>query len=84
MTPDRASLAQGPGGGSGTAEDARLEEQAAGKGEWRRWGPYVSDRAWGTVREDYSASGDAWKDMKAGFTGAWDEMKKGYEAAKGS
>ena len=49
-----------PGGGSGTAEDARLEEQAAGKGEWRRWGPYVSDRAWGTVREDYSADGDAW------------------------
>ena len=27
---------------------------------WRRWGPYVSDRAWGTVREDYSADGDAW------------------------
>ncbi|MGD0966407.1 MAG: glucosidase, partial [Candidatus Acidiferrales bacterium] len=27
---------------------------------WRRWGPYVSDRAWGTVREDYSANGDAW------------------------
>ena len=49
-----------PGGGSGTAEDARLEEQAAGKGEWQRWGPYVSDRAWGTVREDYSAGGDAW------------------------
>jgi hypothetical protein len=28
--------------------------------EWRRWGPYVSERAWGTVREDYSADGDAW------------------------
>src|SRR5262249_35825238 len=27
---------------------------------WRRWGPYVSDRAWGTVREDYSPNGDAW------------------------
>src|SRR5579863_6109042 len=27
---------------------------------WRRWGPYVSDRSWGTVREDYSANGDAW------------------------
>jgi hypothetical protein len=27
---------------------------------WRRWGPYVSDRSWGTVREDYSADGDAW------------------------
>ncbi len=29
--------------------------------EWRRWGPYVSERAWGTVREDYSADGDAWR-----------------------
>ena len=47
-------------GRNATAEGARLEEQAAGKGEWRRWGPYVSDRAWGTVREDYSADGDAW------------------------
>src|ERR1051325_11669686 len=27
---------------------------------WRRWGPYVSDRSWGTVREDYSHDGDAW------------------------
>ena len=27
---------------------------------WERWGPYVSDRAWGTVREDYSENGDAW------------------------
>src|SRR4051812_43499380 len=28
--------------------------------EWKRWGPYLSERAWGTVREDYSADGDAW------------------------
>jgi hypothetical protein len=28
---------------------------------WRRWGPYLSDRAWGTVREDYSADGNAWR-----------------------
>ena len=27
---------------------------------WRRWGPYMAERSWGTVREDYSASGDAW------------------------
>jgi hypothetical protein len=27
---------------------------------WKKWGPYVSDRQWGTVREDYSANGDAW------------------------
>ncbi|MBK9030890.1 MAG: glucosidase [Myxococcales bacterium] len=30
---------------------------------WRRWGPYVADRAWGTVREDYSAAGDAWRHL---------------------
>src|SRR5262245_63609531 len=29
-------------------------------GEWRRWGPYLSERAWGTVREDYSPDGNAW------------------------
>jgi len=39
-----------------TAEHARLADPAA----WRRWGPYLSERQWGTVREDYSAGGDAW------------------------
>ena len=43
-----------------TAEEERLEEAHAGKAAWRRWGPYVSERQWGTVREDYSESGDAW------------------------
>ncbi len=38
------------------AERSRLSEP----GGWRRWGPYLSERQWGTVREDYSASGDAW------------------------
>jgi mannosylglycerate hydrolase MGH1-like protein len=42
-----------------TAEHERLEEPTE-REAWRRWGPYVSDRAWGTVREDYSAHGDAW------------------------
>ncbi|CAN5353896.1 glucosidase [soil metagenome] len=42
-----------------TAEHRRLEEAREGK-KWRRWGPYLSERHWGTVREDYSASGDAW------------------------
>src|SRR4029077_1443148 len=37
------------------AERARLDDP-----EWKRWGPYVSERAWGTVREDYSADGDVW------------------------
>jgi hypothetical protein len=43
-----------------TAEEVRLEESTARTKHWKRWGPYVSERAWGTVREDYSASGDAW------------------------
>jgi hypothetical protein len=42
-----------------TAEHRRLAEADAGG--WRDWGPYVAERAWGTVREDYSADGDAWR-----------------------
>ncbi|WP_239015032.1 glucosidase [Streptomyces sp. CdTB01] len=47
---------------SGTAggERQRLEEADSGRVAWRRWGPYLSERQWGTVREDYSANGDAW------------------------
>ncbi len=41
------------------AERHRLNEARNGV-PWRRWGPYLAERAWGTVREDYSASGDAW------------------------
>src|SRR5579863_4388565 len=44
---------------SRTAEHQRLEEARAGK-KWRRWGTYLSERQWGTVREDYSGHGDAW------------------------
>ena len=43
-----------------TAEHDRLEETRSGGADWRRWGTYLSERAWGTVREDYSADGDAW------------------------
>jgi hypothetical protein len=43
-----------------TAEETRLDEARAGTQRWRRWGPYVSERQWGTVREDYSADGNAW------------------------
>ena len=43
-----------------TAEDARLEEARRRTKHWKRWGPYLSERAWGTVREDYSAYGTAW------------------------
>jgi hypothetical protein len=42
-----------------TAEELRLRDARAGVG-WRTWGPYLSERQWGTVREDYSDNGDAW------------------------
>src|SRR5499426_3464900 len=41
-------------------EDLRLEEARERGVPWRKWGPYVSERQWGTVREDYSQSGNAW------------------------
>ena len=44
-----------------TAEEQRLEESRTRTKHWQRWGPYVSERAWGTVREDYSADGSAWE-----------------------
>jgi len=43
-----------------TAEQQRLAEAEARIKHWRRWGPYLAERAWGNVREDYSANGDAW------------------------
>jgi len=52
MAPKRKSPA--------AAERARLAEADAGTAPWRDWGPYLSERAWGTVREDYSPDGNAW------------------------
>ncbi len=53
-------------------EQQRLQDPA-----WRQWGPYVSDRQWGTVREDYSANGDAWNytthDMARAYAYRWGE-----------
>ena len=43
-----------------THEEQRLEESRLRKVHWKRWGPYLSERQWGTVREDYSENGDAW------------------------
>src|SRR6516164_4390358 len=43
------------------AEQKRLEAQRTGAEDWRLWGPYLAERAWGTVREDYSPHGDAWE-----------------------
>lgn len=55
-----------------SAEQDRLQDPA-----WQQWGPYVSDRQWGTVREDYSANGDAWNyvthDMARSYTYRWGE-----------
>jgi hypothetical protein len=44
-------------------ERVRLRDAREGVALWRRWGPYLADRAWGTVREDYSANGDAWHSL---------------------
>ena len=42
------------------AEPLRLQEARGGTSLWKKWGPYLSERQWGTVREDYSPNGDAW------------------------
>jgi hypothetical protein len=44
-----------------TKEEIRLADSRARKKHWKRWGPYLSERAWGTVREDYSPYGTAWE-----------------------
>lgn len=43
-----------------TAEGRRIAENDSRAAHWNRWGPYIADRAWGTVREDYSRDGAAW------------------------
>src|SRR5437660_1952594 len=43
-----------------TQEEIRLSESGARRKHWKRWGPYLSERQWGTVREDYSPYGNAW------------------------
>lgn len=43
-----------------TPEQQRLQEHQTGQANWKKWGPYLSERQWGTVREDYSANGNAW------------------------
>ncbi len=45
------------------SERQRLQAQHEGREDWRLWGPYLAERAWGTVREDYSAGGTAWEDF---------------------
>jgi hypothetical protein len=43
-----------------TSEEQRLQASVERDAHWKRWGPYLSERQWGTVREDYSSDGDAW------------------------
>src|SRR5580700_11312921 len=45
---------------SNSAELVRLNEACTGQVPWKKWGPYLSERQWGTVREDYSLDGNAW------------------------
>src|SRR5271170_7745315 len=46
--------------GSMTKEQRRLNEARTKETAWKKWGPYLSERQWGTVREDYSEDGNAW------------------------
>ncbi|MCB1019030.1 MAG: glucosidase, partial [Acidobacteria bacterium] len=65
------------GGAPANPERDRLREASARKKNWRRWGPYLSERAWGTVREDYSPHGTAWAyfphDVARSRTYRWNE-----------
>lgn len=58
-------------------EEKRLQEQREKKRNWRKWGPYLSERQWGTVREDYSANADAWNyvthDQARSYVYRWGE-----------
>ena len=60
-----------------TSEHKRLSAPKTGHQSWMSWGPYLSERQWGTVREDYTRSGDAWNaithDMARHYAYRWGE-----------
>ena len=56
----RHTMTAGPRDAPPDPEKQRLAEDAAREKNWKRWGPYLAERQWGTVREDYSADGDCW------------------------
>jgi len=62
---------------SNTEEKLRLNEDRKREKNWKRWGPYISERQWGTVREDYSEYGDSWNfvshDMSRSYAYRWGE-----------
>jgi hypothetical protein len=57
---EKSGQAAGGHVSASTPEETRLRESRERVAYWKRWGPYLSERAWGTVREDYSADGSAW------------------------
>jgi hypothetical protein len=65
--PGRSEGGLGGGGDTGItvapvpAEKVRLDQDRRREKNWKRWGPYLSERQWGTVREDYSADGSCWE-----------------------
>jgi hypothetical protein len=61
MQPRQAEQDRGNHGRNESAEHRRLAEDARGERAWKLWGPYLSERQWGTVREDYSPYGNAWE-----------------------
>ncbi len=61
MSAQRAKQEHPPSAPLPVAERVRLAETAAGVARWDRWGPYLAERQWGTVREDYSADGAVWE-----------------------
>jgi hypothetical protein len=70
-------------------EQTRLTEDREGKTPWKKWGPYLSERQWGTVREDYSPNGDAWNffthDHARSRAYRWGDLSKsGSPTLKGS
>ena len=60
-----------------TPEERRLKEDSERERNWKRWGPYLANRQWGTVREDYSKDGDCWSyfthDMSRSRAYRWGE-----------
>lgn len=65
-------------------EQRRLDEDREGKAPWKKWGPYLSERHWGTVREDYSYRGTKTRSLGVrqpdlGFGGLWLRRKTGRE-----
>jgi len=61
--PSLSAVARPEPAAASASEQQRLEESRARTRHWKRWGPYLSERAWGTVREDYSPGGTAWDDF---------------------